>query len=154
MNDRGERRRAAMHLGIEAGVIADPADEDVSPTRRIATPIDGVPIVRRLPSVPPPSSEEQAIATVARSISRIKIAIVVILIPIVMTAKLAISHLYERAEIDTVAKIERARLLEDVRDFKARDSDQRDKIRDMQEELRRHALRIEDLLQDRRKGTP
>lgn len=105
------------------------------------------------PTSPPAPGPIEQLAT---TVKRLKVAIGVLVIPVIASGKMAFTMVAERVESNTLAKIERQRLIDDVAALRAETKAQHDAIqrqagliRDAEEALRFNARRIEDLLQDR-----
>lgn len=106
----------------------------------------------------PDRGHEVPVAAIAKSVRWMRGVLVGFTIPLVMAASLVVKLLYDRAETATADRIERARMLEDVRDLKRTigGDDGRGgmagKIRDAEEALRTHSQRLDfifDLVQSR-----
>ena len=144
----------------EAAPVPDSDDHDaVPPVDDLAQTRDWRPPRAQTKPAPEPAD---ALEVLTKTVSRLKLAIGVLVVPVIVSGKMAFTMISERVEANTLAKIERARLLEDIAAMKedaraqARAlADQARVIRNAEEALRLHAVRIEDFLQDRRRtGTP
>lgn len=140
--DKRKRERLLQQLAEDDGKDSD------QHALTSAAPIDDLAYNRRAATAPPAPPPDPLLAIV-RSIRNIRWALVAIAIPVIASGKLVITHLLDRVEASTLAKIEIQRLHEDVDTLKRGAEKQAGAIRDAEEALRTLERRLKDLLGER-----
>lgn len=104
-----------------------------------------------------PEGTPEPLVWLVRNVRWIRWTLVPLVISIIATATVAVRYVYRRAETETEARLERARLLEDVRGLKTSNAEVLKVLRDAQENIRANERAIGDLAdrqQQRRRTNP